>query len=252
MTTNRILMTIADGIADVRLNRPAKRNALDMAMFEAIAAAIDDLGGRDDVRVVVLSGEGGAFCAGLDLSAIEDVARINLRERTHGAANLIQQAAWGWHILPMPVIAAVDGFALGGGLQIALGADIRIVAPDAKLAILEAKWGLVPDTAGTVLLDGLVRNDVLRELTYTARIVDGREAVALGLATRVADSPWESAMALARTIAAQSPPTIRADKRLLTVAGPEIEARLLAESIEQEALIATAVDRMRQARQPAQ
>ncbi len=239
--SERVSLAVANGIAEVRLSRPGKRNAIDLAMFEAIAATIGALAARDDVRVVVLSGEGAAFCAGIDLGALEQVAAVDLGRRTHGPANLFQQAAWGWRALPCPVIAAIHGQAFGGGLQIALGADIRIVAPDAQLSIMEAKWGLVPDMAGTVLLRGLVRDDVLRELTYTARIVGGHEAVAIGLATRVADDPHAEALALARSIAGQKREAMRAAKRLLAMSDEEAAVRLRAEAVEQGALLPSAV-----------
>jgi enoyl-CoA hydratase/carnithine racemase len=151
---------------------------------------------------------------------------------------VFQNAAWGWRSLPVPVIAAIHGIAFGGGLQIALGADIRIVAPDAKLAVMEARWGLVPDMAGIALLRGLVRDDVARELTYTARQFSGTEAVDLGLATRVADDPHGAAMALAAQIAARSPRAIRGAKRLFGLSRDgDADALLLAESREQEQLL---------------
>ncbi len=178
MTNDRVTIEVADGIADVTLNRPDKLNALDRAMFTALSEASTGLAKRDDVRVVVLSGGGRAFCAGLDLAAMAgDPSFGLLDERSYGIANVFQNAAWGWRSLPVPVIAAIHGVAFGGGLQIALGADIRIVAPDAKLAVMEARWGLVPDMAGIALLRGLVRDDVARELTYTARQFSGTEAV---------------------------------------------------------------------------
>ena len=144
----RVTVRVASGIADVRLNRPDKLNALDPAMFTALSEALAGLKSRDDVRAVVLSANGRAFCAGLDLTALGGQFFDDIQARTHGVANLFQNAAWGWRELAVPVIAAVHGFAFGGGLQIALGADIRIVTPDAKLAVMEARWGLVPDMGG--------------------------------------------------------------------------------------------------------
>ena len=234
----RVSIQVTDGIADVRLNRPDKLNAIDPAMFSALSEAATDLAGRDDVRAVVLSGSGRAFCAGLDLGSLGGGMPGDLKERTHGVANLFQHAVWGWRELPVPVIAAVHGVAFGGGLQIALAADIRIVAPDARLAVMEARWGLVPDMAGFALLRDLVRDDVARELTYTAREVPAPEAVSLGLATRVADDPRQAAMELAAAIAAGSPRAVRAAKRLFAVSRDAgADAILLAESQEQERLI---------------
>jgi enoyl-CoA hydratase/carnithine racemase len=240
MSDERVSVTVEAGIADVRLNRPDKLNAIDPAMFTALSQASADIAGRPDVRVVVLSGSGRGFCAGLDIASLAGGGMPeSIQKRTHGIANLWQHAVWGWRELPVPVIAAVHGVAFGGGLQIALAADIRIVAPDAKLAVMEARWGLVPDMAGIALLRGLVRDDVARELTYTARQVSGTEAAALGLATRTADEPYAAARALAAQIAAASPRAVRGAKRLFGLAQdastPEI---LLAESREQEALLA--------------
>ena len=238
MTEDRVSVRVADAIADVRLNRPDKLNAIDTAMFEALSEASAAVAARDDVRVVVLSGSGRGFCAGIDVASLAGGKPESLQKRTHGIANLFQNAAWGWRSLAVPVIAAIHGVAFGGGLQIALGADIRIVAPDAKLAVLEARWALVPDMSGIALLRGLVRDDVARELTYTARQVSGTEAVELGLATRVADDPLAAAMELAARIAGGSPRAVRAAKRLLGLAQDAGAAEiLLAEAREQEQLL---------------
>jgi enoyl-CoA hydratase/carnithine racemase len=240
MTNDRVIIEVADGIADVRLNRPDKLNALDPAMFSALSEASSALADRGGVRAVVLSGRGRAFCAGLDLASMAgDPSAGLLDERSYGIANVFQNAAWGWRSLPVPVIAAVHGVAFGGGLQIALGADIRIVAPDATLAVMEARWGMVPDMAGIALLRGLVRDDVARELTYTARQFSGAEAAALGLATRLADDPRAVALALAAQIAARSPRAVRSAKRLFGLSQDAgAEALLLAESREQAELLA--------------
>ena len=240
MTNDRVTIEVTDAIADVVLNRPDKLNALDHDMFTALSEASDALAKRDDVRVVVLSGRGRAFCAGLDLAAMAgDPSFGLLGDRPYGIANVFQNAAWGWRSLPVPVIAALHGVAFGGGFQIALGADIRIVAPDTKLAVMEARWGLVPDMAGIALLRGLVRDDVARELTYTARQFSGTEAAELGLATHLADDPHQSALALAAQIAARSPRAVRSAKRLFALSQDDgAEALLLAESREQEQLLA--------------
>ena len=232
------------GVADVCLVRADKMNALDAAMFDALNAAILRLKSEPRLRAVVLHGEGRAFCAGLDVSRFEKISAgadggiRELRPRTHGIANSPQHVAWGWRELPVPVIAAVHGVAVGGGLQLALGADIRLVTPDVKLSVLEIKWGLVPDMAGVALLRRLLRDDVLRELTFTGRMVGGDEAVQLGLATRVCADPLAEAMALARQIAGRSPHAVRAGKRLLNVATDGSNAAVLqAESDEQMAII---------------
>ena len=162
--TDRVSIRIADGVADVRLNRPDKMNALDMPMLEALAAAPARLAAIPGIRVVVLSGEGRGFCAGLDMQTMVGLAGADLDivTRTHGLANLFQQTAWGWRDLPVPVIAAGHGVIFGGGLQVFSGADVRIARADARLSVMEMKWGIVPDMAGFALWRGLVRDDVLR------------------------------------------------------------------------------------------
>jgi enoyl-CoA hydratase/carnithine racemase len=215
---DRVTLSIADGIADVRLARADKMNAIDPAMFTAIGATIDELAGRRDVRCVVLSGEGRGFCAGLDMASMAQGGSGMSTERNAQGAIPPQHVTWGWRQLAMPVIAAVHGVAFGGGFQIMSGADIRIAAPDTRFAIREAHWGLVPDMAGFPIWRGLVRDDVLRELVYTAREFDAAEALAHGFVTRLAADPLAEALALARTIAGRSPHAIRGAKRLLNMA----------------------------------
>jgi enoyl-CoA hydratase/carnithine racemase len=245
MAERRVMLDITDGVADVRLARPDKRNALDVAMFAALVSTGERLKSEPGVRAVVLSGEGPDFCAGLDFGsfqAMRDGERLSLRADLppgHGPARATgQRAAYVWTEVPVPVIAAVTGNALGGGLQIALGADIRIVAPDAKLSVLEIRWGLIPDMTGSQLLPELVGRDVAKELTFSGRIVGGEEAVALGLATRVDPDPRQAALELARSIAGRSPHAIRAAKRLLDLAGRvDLETGFAAEQREIGALI---------------
>jgi enoyl-CoA hydratase/carnithine racemase len=199
------------------------------------------------LRAVVLHGEGKAFCAGLDMGRMaklnngEPGATRDLRPRTHGIANSAQFVGLGWREIPVPVIAAVHGVAFGGGLQVALGADVRLVTADLKMSVMEIKWGLVPDMAGVALMRGLVRDDHARELTYSGRIVGGVEAVALGLATRVCADPLAEAFAMAQAIAQRSPSAIRADKRLMNLCNGTLDAGaaalLMAESVEQVALM---------------
>jgi enoyl-CoA hydratase/carnithine racemase len=218
---DRVTVALADdGVADVRLSRADKLNALDAEMFDALVAAGESLVRERGVRAVVLSGEGRAFCAGLDFGGFRQTAEggsaRNLFDRSAPSpANHAQRAAWVWRELPVPVIAAVHGVAYGGGLQIALAADVRLLAPDARLSVRELHWGLVPDMSGTQTLRHLVRLDVAKELTYTARIVGAEEAVRLGLGTRICERPRDDAFALAREIASRSPDAVRAAKRLL-------------------------------------
>jgi len=238
---DRVTITVTDGIADVRLARADKMNAIDPAMFEGIAAAIDRLKGMTEVRCVVLSGEGKAFCAGLDMASMANGGSgLALGDRTEEGANLVQQVAWGWRTLPMPVIAAVHGVAFGGGFQIMSGADIRIAHPSARFAIRETYWGLVPDMAGIALWRTLARDDVLRELTYTAREFDGEEALRHGFVTRLSEDPLGEAMTLAREIAARNPHAIRGSKALYNLAADaDAVAVLQAETEEQLKVIRT-------------
>jgi enoyl-CoA hydratase/carnithine racemase len=194
-------------------------NALDPAMFQGIADAIDQLAAMTDVRVVVLSGEGRGFCAGLDMASMAGGGSgLNLADRWPNGANLVQQVSWGWRTLPMPVIAAVHGVALGGGFQIMSGADIRIAAPGTRFAIRELHWGLVPDMGGFPLWRSLVRDDVLRELTFTAREFDSEEAAGHGFISHIADDPRAAAMTLAEEIATRNPHAVRGAKRLCNLA----------------------------------
>ena len=237
---DRVSVTITDAVAHVLLDRADKLNALDDAMFDAIIAAVGYLGEAPGVRCVVLSGAGRGFCAGLDLASMAGVGSsgVPLTARTHGNANRWQEAAMGWRKLPMPVIAAIHGVCLGGGLQLASGADLRMVTPDARLSIMEVRWGIVPDMGGYALWRGNVRDDVLRELTYTHREFDGEDAVALGFATHVDGDPLARAMALAREVGGKSPDAVRAAKALSNRAHDlSVDALLLAESEAQAMLL---------------
>jgi enoyl-CoA hydratase/carnithine racemase len=248
---DRVTVDIQGGVADVRLVRADKMNALDDAMFSALIETGERLKTEAGVRAVVLSGEGRAFCAGLDMGSFQAMASGERRAgrdetssalltptRTEGGSNRAQHACMVWREIPVPVVAAVHGVAFGGGFQLALGCDLRFVTADARMAVMEIKWGLVPDMAGMVLMRGLVRDDVARELTWTGRIFSGEEAVAMGLATRVCADPREEALAFAKDVAAKNPHAIRAGKRLLNLAAEADQHQiLLEESREQGALI---------------
>jgi enoyl-CoA hydratase/carnithine racemase len=250
--SDRVTTTIEGGIADVRLNRPDKMNALDGAMFKGIVDAGEALKGNPEVRVVVLSGEGRAFCAGLDFSSFQAMAgdtdsgdtalggdpSTNIGATDGRITHLGQQAAWVWQELEVPVIAAVHGACLGGGIQIALGADLRVVAPDAKLSVLESRWGLIPDMTGTVMLRKLVGLERAKDLTFTGRMVSGEEAVQIGLATRLADDPRAAALELAAELVTKSPDALREGKRLLNLSGTRpVAEQLLDERVTMGALI---------------
>jgi enoyl-CoA hydratase/carnithine racemase len=223
--SGRVTVEMTDHVAVVTFARADKRNALDGAQFAAIAAAGEAVKRLQGVRAVVIRGEGASFCAGLDFSGFESMMGGSTggdgdgnpgRLTESGLTHLGQQVCWVWQEIEVPVIAAVHGHALGGGLQIALGADVRIAHPDTQLSVREVHWGIIHDMTGTLTLSMLVRPDVARELTYTARVLDAREGHGLGLVTRLADDPFAEAMAMAREIAGRNPHAIRAAKRLLS------------------------------------
>ena len=228
---DRVTVTISDGIADVRLDRADKRNALDPAMFEAIAKAGNDLVTNREIHAVVLSGNGNSFCAGLDFGSFQSMADSgkngdssngntsssqNAGAMQPGAiTHLAQQICWVWQEVPVPVVAALQGHALGGGMQLALGADIRVAHGETQFAMREVHWGLIPDMTGTLMLSRLVRDDVAKDLVFSARIISGVEAHALGVVTRLSDTPFETAMQIAREIADRSPDAVRGAKALI-------------------------------------
>ena len=225
--SDRVSYSVQDGVADVRFVRPEKMNALDPAMFQALVETGEALKRDASVRAVVISGEGRSFCAGLDFGSFQAMAGDNVESltRVRSAPNydtaqaLGQQAVYVWQEVPAPVIAAVHGHALGGGFQLALGADLRYVHPEAQMSVLEIRWGLIPDMCGTQLLHRLVGLDVAKELTFTGRMVSGTEAGQLGLATRVTSTPLDDALATAHEIAAKSPHAVRGAKALFNLAG---------------------------------
>lgn len=216
---DRVLLDVKDnGVAVVTLNRPEAKNALDPAQLVALIQMGESLVGRKDIRAVVIKGKRGCFCAGIDVKGFGQLAQTkadhaDLRHSAPG--NLFQAACTIWQEVPVPVIAAIEGYAIGAGFQLALGADIRIAEPDAKIAILEIKWGLVPDMGFTLLAQNNIRMDVAKELMFTGRMVQGQDAVELGLITRSATQAFRTAMATADEIANKSPDAIRAGKALL-------------------------------------
>lgn len=241
--TDLVTIDVSGGIADVRLNRPDKYNALSPEMFKAIIEAGESLAEAKDVRVVVLSGNGRGFCAGLDMASMQGLADSEggggsgqgsaLLSRDERPENHAQRPAYVWKQLPVPTIAAIHGVAYGGGCQIAMGADIRFASPDAKISVMEIKWGLIPDMSISQTLRDVVPLDVAKELTFTGRILSGEDAKAVGLVTHVADDPLAAAMALAEEIAGKSPDAVRAGKRLYETSwhadprtGLELEASL--------------------------
>ena len=232
---DRVTISVVDGIADVKMNRADKRNALDNAMFTSLSAAGEYLKTLDGLRVVVLSGDGASFCAGLDFSSFAQMAEAGAADKKHdkksdeksdmnaGAmvdgriTHMAQQVCWVWQEVPVPVIAAVHGHALGGGIQIALGADIRIVHPDTQLSVREVHWGLIPDMTGTLMLSRLVRPDIVKNLVFTARVFSGHEAHEMGIATQLSQNVHADAMTMAREIAGRSPEAVRGAKKLINL-----------------------------------
>ena len=227
----RVTISVVDGIADVKMNRADKRNALDNAMFTSLNAAGEYLKKLDGLRVVVLSGDGASFCAGLDFSSFAQMAEAGAKanvadkktDMNAGAmvdgriTHMAQQVCWVWQEVPVPVIAAVHGHALGGGIQIALGADIRIVHPDTQLSVREVHWGLIPDMTGTLMLSRLVRPDIVKNLVFTARVFSGHEAHEMGIVTQLSQNVHADAMTMAREIAGRSPEAVRGAKKLINL-----------------------------------
>jgi enoyl-CoA hydratase/carnithine racemase len=213
------------------MNRADKRNALDNAMFTSLAAAGEYLKTQSEIRAVVLSGDGASFCAGLDFGSFQAMAEgpktdsgvknesgMNAGAMSEGRiTHLAQQVCWVWQEVPVPVIAAVHGHALGGGMQIALGADIRYVHPETQLSVREVHWGLIPDMTGTLMLSRLVRPDIAKELVFTAKVISGKEGYEIGLATHLSENPHADAMVIAREIAGRSPDAVRGAKKLLNL-----------------------------------
>ncbi len=261
---DRIELIVENRVAQVSLARADKMNALDKKMFEAISLVGEQLRADRSVRAVVLSGQGGNFCAGLDKSNFEALfeqqqrksqpkdqkiredsddtgsVTLNLAQRTNGISNAVQYAVFMWRELPMPVIVAVDGVALGGGLQIALGADIRFARPDSRFSILELKWGIIPDMGSTQIMRHMIRDDVIRELTYTARMFSAQEAKEWGFITHISDDPLADAIKLAHEICRKNPTAVRAAKRVIDASYYQTqEEGLLMESVEQDNIMGT-------------
>ena len=244
-----VIVEINNGVADVRINRPDKRNAVDSDVMNGLLAAIEQIKADKQVRVVVLSGEGKSFCAGIDMASFGDMVSGDLTaegaasaydDLSAAGANRPQQLGWGWQELDIPVIAAVHGGAMGGGLNIALGADIRVMSPDAKLGFVEISFGLLPDMSATQSLRHLAKLDRIKELIFTGRKFTGEQAYEYGLATVLSDTPREDALAMAQTIARRNPDAIRAAKQLLNNSmTATIRQGLLAESDCSRALMGT-------------
>ena len=216
-------------VAVVTLNRAGKKNAINLEMFEALAATGDEIASDSSIRAVVLRGAGGVFCAGIDTAVFQDggLAEISsgaMAPRGSSPANMFQSAAYVWREIPVPVIAAIEGVAFGGGFQIAMGADIRYATAGARFSIMEIKWGIIPDMAITTTLRHVMSVDRIKELAWTGRVLDAAEALDAGVVSAIKDDPYSAALELAGDIAAKSPDAIRAIKRLLNEAWQNTEA----------------------------
>ncbi|WP_265442940.1 crotonase/enoyl-CoA hydratase family protein [Flexivirga meconopsidis] len=215
--SSHIDVAVSDGIADVRLDRPEKLNGLTMPMLRGLASAAHRLRADRSLRAVILSGTGDSFCAGLDFKTVSADPKqlpLGMIPRPWRGTNVFQEACWAWRRVPVPVIAAVHGHCYGGGVQIALGADLRVTAPDAKWSVLEGKWGLIPDMTGVRALAELVGIETAKRLTMTAEIISGEEAARLGLVGQVSPEPYDAARELAGQLAQRSPDALAAAKKL--------------------------------------
>ncbi len=244
MTTERVTLTVENHVGIVKFNRADKMNALDDAQIDAIMNVSVAIQSDARIRAVVLAGEGRAFCAGIDVSTLanaigNDGKFADVVPRLAGKiTNRWQEIVWQWRAMQVPVIAAVHGVAYGGGMQIMMGADIRIVEPNTKLSIMEMKWGIIPDMAGSQLFRHTVRDDVLRMLTYTHKVFSGTEALQYGFATQLSDNPLEDAIAMAQEIASKNPTAVVQAKKILNAAPYlSVEDSFMLESEVQEDLI---------------
>jgi len=240
--SERVTTNIDNHVATVMLNRAAKRNAVDLAMFSALAETAKSLHNNPSVRAVVLYGDGGHFCAGIDTAFFQndgdDVSLAEMLEPVEGStSNVFQSAATVWHELPVPVLAALQGTVFGAGLQIAMGADLRYASPDVRMSIMEIKWGLIPDMGITTTLPGVVLQDRVRELAYTGREFSADEALEFGFVTEVTADPLGKAQDVATEIANKSPDAIRAIKKLVNESWKDDPAN----SLRREAALQAAV-----------
>ncbi|MGQ0529345.1 MAG: crotonase/enoyl-CoA hydratase family protein [Panacagrimonas sp.] len=227
---DRVETDFSDGIAYVRLARPDKHNGMDFEMLQAVIEACRSLRKDRAIRVAILHGEGPSFCAGLDFKTVlskPGKAALGYAKLWKPTRNAFQSWSMAWRELPIPVIAAIHGNCFGAGIQLALGADIRIAAPDAKLSVMESKWGLVPDMGGAALLRELLPIDVVKELSFTGRVLSGSEAQTLGLVTRIDADPLAAAVKLAQEMSTRSPDALAAAKFLMQEAWHADEAEAL-------------------------
>lgn len=219
--SDTVLLKREGHIAEVRLNRPEKHNAVDLSVFEGLAEIGEELRADTSLRAVILTGEGENFCSGIDTSLFagglspKDINSRILDVPEGEVANAFQKPAYVWQEIDVPVIAALQGATYGAGTQIALGADFRLAAPNTRLSVMEIKWGIIPDMSLTRTLPRLVRSDIAKELIFTGRIVEAEEAAQIGLITRIAEDPRQAAFEMAELICSKNPDAIRRGKRLM-------------------------------------
>lgn len=230
--SDTVVLKVEGHVATVTLNRPDTHNAINLEMFEALSDVGEQLKSLRSVRSVVLQGAGENFCAGIDTSIFQKSGfAVDSQAMAPGAsspANFFQRAAYVWREIPMPVICAITGVAYGGGLQIALGADLRYACPDARMSVMEVKWGLIPDMAISTTLRDILAVDRIKELAWSGRVVTGDEALQLGLVTALHDDPRAAAKQTALAISEKSPDAIQAMKRLFNSAWQLSDAKALA------------------------
>ncbi|MCQ8877974.1 crotonase/enoyl-CoA hydratase family protein [Pseudoalteromonas shioyasakiensis] len=204
-------------IAFVTFAREEKQNALNFIMFKQLADVIKQIKKGSTLRAVVIKGQGAHFCAGLDVASVmkSPMNIISLLFKwLPGNCNLAQQVVLGWQSLSIPVFAVIQGNCFGGGMQIALGADYRIVHNDAKLAVMEARWGLCPDMGANVVLPNLISSDQALWLASHASTIDAKHALRIGLVTELSDDPLQTCLAMIDTLLTRSPDTLAAIKRV--------------------------------------
>ncbi|HVL02153.1 MAG TPA: crotonase/enoyl-CoA hydratase family protein [Dongiaceae bacterium] len=242
-TSERVSVRVEGAVAYVTLNRADKHNGMDMALLNGVIAAQKQVRKLKDVRAVILHGDGPSFCAGLDFKSVLGqpmTAFTSYLQLWWPMRNRFQTWSIGWREVPVPVIAVMHGNCFGAGLQLGLGADIRICTPDAKLSMMEAKWGLVPDMGGVALMRELMPIDVAKEITFTGRILSGVDAKELGLVTHVSADPMAHALQLAQEMAVRSPDAVGAGKFLLQTAWRALDdVALRAERVWQRRMMGT-------------
>lgn len=205
-------------LAYVTLTRADKHNGMNLEMLKGVIQAQKQIRKLKGIRAVILRGEGPSFCAGLDFKSVLGQplkAALAYLQLWWPVRNEFQTWSIGWRSMPVPVIALVHGNCFGAGLQLALGADIRICTPDAQLSMMEAKWGLVPDMGGIALMRELMPLDAAKELTMTGRTLNGNEAKAIGLVTHVSREPLAHALSIIEEMNVRSPDAVGAGKFLL-------------------------------------